>query len=129
MSYHIHTLFWQMSAESVTKAMEFQQAFFDEFELNGVEICTFEAPDPQPNIEDICAFEIDWMPSGPFVTANFAFFVPKGHYEKAVSWSMQNRGDLDIFVHPNSGCHVEDHIKWSVWGGNKWVLDVSVFPP
>ena len=34
------------------------------------------------------------------------------------NWIMQNRGDLDILVHPNSGAEVLDHTDWSLW----WVF-------
>ncbi len=33
---------------------------------------------------------------------------------KAVRWVMQNRGELDILVHPNSGAEVSDHLIWSL---------------
>ena len=78
-------------------------------------------------MEDICPFEIDWLPAGPFVTAQLSFFVPKAHYERAVSWSLQNKGDLDLLVHPNSGCEIEDHSIWAFWGGNSWPIDLTIF--
>lgn len=28
---------------------------------------------------------------------------------------MQNRGNFDVFVHPNSGWEHEDHAKWAFW--------------
>ena len=40
---------------------------------------------------------------------------------------MQNRGDLDVLVHPNSGCEFEDHTEWAFWGGKSWELDGTIF--
>ena len=30
-----------------------------------------------------------------------------------------------MLVHPNSGCEMEDHDKWSMWGGHPWKLDLT----
>ena len=128
-SYHIHVLFLQGYQKSVDKAMELQKAFMDEFKLDANDNCTFSKVDPQADRQDMCAFEAEFEPSGPFPVANFSFFIPIGWYEKAVSWIMQNRNDLDVLVHPNSGCHHHDHEKWPVWGGNKWTLNTDIFPP
>ncbi len=40
---------------------------------------------------------------------------------------MQHRGDLDIFIHPNSGAEVSDHKLWSLWGGSTWPINFSAF--
>jgi len=39
---------------------------------------------------------------------------------------MQNRGNYDVLIHPNSGCELEDHSWWAFWGGNPWELDLSI---
>ena len=36
------------------------------------------------------------------------------HVRKAVKWVMLNRGDSDIFIHPNTGNEVNDHTKWNL---------------
>ena len=36
---------------------------------------------------------------------------------------MANHGELDFLVHPNTcgfKCSPQDHLLWSLWGGNKW---------
>ncbi len=44
--------------------------------LRGKPNCTLQAGDPSPNTTEICAFEVDWDPAGPFLTAQYSFFVP-----------------------------------------------------
>ena len=39
-----------------------------------------------------------------------SFVVPSG-----TSWIMQNRGEFDILVHPNSGGEKLDHSEWCLW--------------
>jgi hypothetical protein len=36
--------------------------------------CTFDAGDPQPNRTEICKYEIDWEPAGPFPVAQVKFY-------------------------------------------------------
>ena len=126
MSYHIHVLFWPNSPPHVKLAMDFQRAFYDKFNLNSTN-CTMTAGDPSPHTKDICPFLTTWGPRGPFLTAEFSFFIPLAHYEKTVAFSTQNRGVLDILVHPNSGCEVEDHTDWALWSGKPWEVNTSIF--
>ena len=44
-----------------------------------------------------------------------------------MQWFMKNKGILDILVHPNSGCGVQDHVDHALWAGNKWELDSTIF--
>ena len=124
LSYHIHVLFWSSSNKSIASALRFQGDFMTEFGLWNKANCTRDSEDPLPRA-DMCAWtEIGWEPEGPFLTAQYSFFVPVAMYEKAVAWTVRHRGDLDVLVHPNSGCENEDHTIWAVWLGNKWELDI-----
>ena len=72
------------------------------------------------------------VPFGPFVAPQWAAFVPyemygaqlaietyiHGRYGTVVPWVMQNRGNFDVFVHPNTGFEREDHHDWGMWYGN-----------
>lgn len=40
---------------------------------------------------------------------------------------MLNHGDLDVLIHPNSGCEMYDHLLWPMWIGNKWELQTRCF--
>merc|ERR1712066_338092 len=81
------------------------------------------------NLTTLCAFAVDDTGAGgvrnaaPFVAPNFAIFVPVDRYADAIPWMMANRGELDFLVHPNTcgfTCSPQDHLLWSMWGGNKW---------
>ena len=60
----------------------------------------------------MCAYDVAYAPEGPFLTGQWSFFVPTRYVERAMSWAMHHRGDLDVMVHPNTGCEVEDHVTW-----------------
>ena len=119
-SYHIHTMFLQNNANSTSAAIRLQESFMKEFGLTYEQSsCEFLPNDPN-NLDPsttMCVFEVQYQPAGPFVTAQTTFFIPKADYEKAVSFTMKQRGLLDVMVHPNTGCGVEDHIIHPVWGG------------
>jgi aromatic ring-cleaving dioxygenase len=126
-SYHIHVLFPPSDAAKVREALALQLGFMEAFSLIGEPNCTMSAGDPAPLAKEMCAFEIDWAPAGPFLTAQYSFFVPSLQLTKAMAWTVRHRGTLDVLVHPNSGCEVEDHTRWAMWGGNKWEIDSSIF--
>ena len=98
-----------------------------QFSVPQAKNCTMSAGDPAPWAHELCQFEVDWQPAGPFTTAQYSFFIPPSRYEATVAWTMKHRRGLDILVHPNSGCENEDHTDWALWAGNKWEVDVSKF--
>ena len=128
-SYHIHSLFWPTNNNSISSANNLKSAFGEHFGLsedNDENHCNFEAKDVEPQQTELCFFNTDLEPIGPFLTAQWSVFVPKKYYEESVEFVMQHRGELDIFVHPNSGCSTNDHTSAALWGGNKWELDTSI---
>ena len=64
-----------------------------------------------------CMVENEMEPYGPFPTAQWAVFVLPEDIGAMASWMMQHRKTYSIFVHPNSGCEIEDHSDWPLWGG------------
>lgn len=126
-SYHIHILFTAANASQVQAALAFQLQFMTAYDLLGKANCTMTAGDPAAWATEICAFEIDWQPAGPFLTAQYSFFIPKKDVLSTIAWSVRHKGELDMLLHPNSGCEVEDHTKWALWGGKKLQLDTSIF--
>ena len=106
-------------------AMDVRERFMAEFRVRNE--CTVEAGDTAPQQHTICYFTPDTGPAGPFVTAQYSFFVPRAWLTKTTTWMVEHRGNLDMLVHPNSGCEVEDHAQWSFWSGTKWELDLSIF--
>ena len=125
-SYHIHVLFAPSDEEKTAAALALQSRFIDAFGLLGMPNCTMSAGDPAPHA-GMCAFEVDWLPAGPFPTAQFSFFIPTANLTVALAWTTRHRGELDVLVHPNSGCEVEDHTSWAMWGGSKWELNTNIF--
>lgn len=129
-SYHIHVLFYadgtgefSTNTHNSKFARALRSAFVEHFDVPECDENTLF------NQTDLCAFAVDATGAGgernaaPFVTPNFAVFVPVDRYADTVPWMMANRGDLDFLVHPNScgfACSAQDHLQWSVWGGNKW---------
>ena len=118
-SYHIHVMFLQNNQNSTKEALDLQNKFMKEFSLSDENLCQFLPSDPSSS-SSMCIFEVQYSPSGPFVTAQTTYFIPIADYETAVSFTLKNRGSLDVFVHPNTGCGFEDHIQHSLWSGNKW---------
>ena len=45
-----------------------------------------------------------------------------------LSWLAVNRGDLTVFVHPNTGRQLVDHRDRAIWLGRQETLDLSVLP-
>ena len=74
-----------------------------------------------------CFLDADTEPAGPFLTANWSVYILPSYLEKFLTWTMQNKRDYSILVHPNSGCELEDHTDWTFWGGAPWQLDTSIF--
>mmetsp|Transcript_59403 Transcript_59403/g.133879 ORF Transcript_59403/g.133879 Transcript_59403/m.133879 type:complete len:187 (+) Transcript_59403:91-651(+) len=127
-SYHIHVLFYpdvtghfSGNTHSSKFARSLRKAFVEHFSVPECEGDIF-------NQTTLCAFPVDATGASianvaPFVAPNFAIFLPVDRYADAVPWMMANRGDLDFLVHPNTCgpvCSPQDHLLWSVWGGNKW---------
>lgn len=136
-SYHIHVLFYADGVEQFsnnTHGSKFARSLRARF------IERFNVPECDDsisifNLTSLCAFAVDATGAGgpanaaPFVTPNFAIYLPVNRYAEAVPWMMANRGDLDFLVHPNScgfKCTVQDHLEWSVWGGNKWPVRFQI---
>ena len=62
----------------------------------------------------LCVFAPEG-PAGPFPVSQWAIFLPVEHFASIVPWFLQNRVsdgiELDVLVHPNSGCEIEDHME------------------
>ena len=125
-SYHFHVLFQGSNEENTQGAIELRNNFINEFGLTNDRNCTMGPVDPAPE-EPMCVFNVDMEPSGPFLTSQFAFFIQKDDFTVAQEWMRLNHGDYDVLYHPNTGCHVQDHIQWSMWSGDKWQLNTGVF--
>eukprot|EP00040_Diaphanoeca_grandis_P023638 m.128843 g.128843 ORF g.128843 m.128843 type:complete len:178 (+) comp29358_c9_seq3:67-600(+) len=126
LSWHIHVMFQPKNSTQVRAAMQLQADFIRYFPVPR-DNCSFDAGDPQPNRTELCQYEVDWEPAGPFTTAQYSFFVPTRWFAATVPFMTSRRGFLDVLVHPNSGCEIEDHNQWPMWSGNKWPIVNSAF--
>lgn len=50
-------------------------------------------------------------------------------FAEIVPWLMLNRGDLIVFLHPNTDDDLRDHRDWPAWMGGMPELDLSIFKP
>jgi aromatic ring-cleaving dioxygenase len=129
-SYHIHVMFWPNAtqgpgAHSADNAMRLRQDFFDHFGLDDNDECK-----AMFGMDDMCWFPVDWEPgvglAAPFVVPNWPIYVPMDRFAEAMPWISQHRGDLDVLMHPNSGCMRDDHEYNAMWSGNKWEINLGI---
>ena len=128
LSYHIHVIFWYTNPERVKMAMDLRQRFMERFDLGTPEDnCTMRPGDPAPG-HDMCVFKphTKAIQNGPFLQGDFAIFIPPALLQETSAWMLQHRGILDVFIHPNSGCEVNDHTKWNTYAGVKWPIDTTI---
>merc|ERR1712060_949309 len=107
-------------------AMRLRQDFFDHFSLNDTHECK-----KMFGQADMCWFPVDWEPgvglAAPFVVPNWPVYVPMDRFAEAMPWISQHRGDLDVLMHPNSGCMRDDHEYNAMWSGKKWEINLGAF--
>lgn len=48
-------------------------------------------------------------------------------FSEIVPWLAINRGDLTVFIHPNSGDELKDHRDHAIWMGEKLDLKLDIF--
>jgi len=143
MSYHIHYTTDNSSAQSDMK--RFYEAFLQQF-ADG-----FPQEKQCPFGPNYGAYSSDTFPSGYFCSlegamefelaagldvqgnpwgslSQRAFFVPIERIDEAWEWSKENRGLLDIVMHPNSGCQHDDHGLRKTWAGTEHTIYTLQFP-
>ena len=121
-SYHIHLVDLQTNQKDTEDAYKIRERFRVRF-----------ASKLGPDCHDLfhneysCILDPDEGPAGPFPVANWSVFVLPESLELMAAWMVQNRGRFSVLVHPNSGCEVEDHSDWTMWSGNPYPLDMTIF--
>lgn len=66
-------------------------------------------------------------PVGPHPLWSCQLLVPVERFEEALKWLMNNRDELDIFIHPVTGDDLKDHTDYVMWLGNSHELKVDQF--
>ena len=64
---------------------------------------------------------------GPHPRWSCQMTVPNGQFEECMAWLALNRQGLTIFVHPDTGEHLQDHRDRAIWMGELLELDLSIF--
>jgi DOPA 4,5-dioxygenase len=75
-------------------------------------------------------FDIDMgrfheKPVGPHPRFSYQVHLRNDQLASLISWLTLNRGDLTVFVHPNTGEALEDHRDRAVWLGQQVPLNLD----
>lgn len=121
-SWHIHVLYWNKNANHTAGAYAIRDKFHAAFKDRLDAPCT-----DLFHQQKLCMFNPDGEAIGPFLTAQWAVFVTTDDFADVIPWFIQNRGNYDVLIHPNTGCELEDHSSWAAWAGNPWEIDLEAF--
>jgi len=132
-SHHMHVIFHGADRASMAAALARRTEFLAAAGVNGT-LCPMAHSDPAPTYSGICAFPFEFDPEafpvragGPFEGPNFSFFLSDTFLHFAVTWWQSKRryvgGELDVLVHANSGCQLNDHTAFAMWMGTKWEMN------
>jgi DOPA 4,5-dioxygenase len=64
-------------------------------------------------------------PVGPHPRFSYQVHFRNDQLASLISWLTLNRGDLTVFVHPNTGEALEDHRDRAVWLGQQVPLNLD----
>ena len=94
-SYHLHVQFVAGAAASTAKALKLRRAYASKW---GNRTCAglFDQG-------GLCLYPVDRAPNGPFISGNWAAFLPTEKYEAVLAWITRRRGDLSIPLPPELG--------------------------
>lgn len=65
-------------------------------------------------------------PVGPHPSSMFQIAFPPELFATLTPWLILNRGDLTVFLHPETGADRSDHAERAVWMGPQQELDLSM---
>ncbi|WP_289296569.1 DOPA 4,5-dioxygenase family protein [uncultured Reyranella sp.] len=66
-------------------------------------------------------------PVGPHPRFSYQVALKNEQFEPLLSWLTLNRGDLTVFIHPNTGHDLEDHRDRAIWMGQQVPLVLDIF--
>ena len=64
-------------------------------------------------------------PVGPHPNGSFQIEFETELFQPIISYLALNRGDLVVFVHPNTGDALIDHSDYAIWMGEKRQLNLK----
>ena len=66
-------------------------------------------------------------PVGPHPRFSYQVAFRNDQLAPLLSWLTLNRGDLTVFIHPNTGHDLEDHRDRAIWMGQQVPLILDIF--
>jgi DOPA 4,5-dioxygenase len=63
-------------------------------------------------------------PVGPHPAWSYQLAFAPAQFPEVVAWLALNHGELDVFVHPNTGDELRDHRDSAIWIGKSYQLDL-----
>ena len=66
-------------------------------------------------------------PVGPHPLYSYQVAFANEQLAALLSWLTLNRGDLTVFIHPNTGQDLEDHRDRAIWMGRQMPLVLDIF--
>jgi len=76
---------------------------------------------------EVAVGRVHEKPVGPHPCWSCQLAFAPGLFERVVPWLALNRGDLVVFVHPETGDDLRDHRDHAIWMGQVVALDLSIF--
>jgi aromatic ring-cleaving dioxygenase len=64
-------------------------------------------------------------PVGPHPMWSYQLAIEPSEFPHVLAWLTLNHGELDVFVHPNTGDELADHRDCALWLGRSYTLDLS----
>lgn len=64
-------------------------------------------------------------PVGPHPCGSYQVAFTPDQFATLVPWLALNRGDLDVFIHPDTGHALEDHTAHVIWLGKSYALNLD----
>ncbi|MEO1191416.1 MAG: DOPA 4,5-dioxygenase family protein [Pseudomonadota bacterium] len=69
------------------------------------------------------------QPVGPHPAWSCQLAFPPEVFGEVIPWLAINRDGLTIFVHPNTGDELADHVRHAIWMGQLLPLNLAIFAP
>ena len=66
-------------------------------------------------------------PVGPHPKWSYQMSIAPSQFAEVVGWLALNHGELDVFVHPNTGDELRDHRDRALWIGRAHTLNLGQF--
>ncbi|MEP7206954.1 MAG: DOPA 4,5-dioxygenase family protein [Casimicrobiaceae bacterium] len=66
---------------------------------------------------------------GPHPAWSFQLAFAPEHLAVVIAWLALNHGELDVFIHPNTGDELRDHRDSAIWIGRSYDLNLAALGP